>query len=380
MSRLPANTIALTQFTVTGDIPGADDLFPTISSALSRFAFQSIDNTTDQLSTGWVHLNDSAVAAFDNPGLLWIDNLLVFSLRQDVRRVPTAVLNAEIKKESEAFLAENPNLRRVPKQKRADIKETVTLRLLARTLPVPTVCDVAWDMKAGVINLFANANKMIELFDKQFRMTFPEFSLQMVVPYRRAEKLVENLPLSSVLAAYNGAASDSVVSLIRDNAWIGRDFLLWLLSGQSNGITAGFSAWIDSRLVMIGATGEGTQKITVAGDVHDRLPTIKTALLDGKNITSATIYIENNDGAVYRLTLAGDTFIINGFKTPAVRLDGEVDESVTEFQAFVLEKMFLINTGMGYLQTLLQLFLEVRLSNRWTGCLADIKAWMDGEE
>lgn len=379
MSRLLASTIALTQFTVTGNMPGVDDLFPTISAALSRFAFQSIDNTTDPGSFGWTHLDDTAVATFDNPGSLWIDNLLVFSLRQDVRRIPTAVLNAEIKKESEAFLAEYPNLRRVPKNKRAEMKEHVTLRLLAKTLPVPTVCDVVWDIKTGVVNLFANSNKMIELFDTQFRKTFPEFTLQMIIPYRRAENEAEFLGMSEALTSLNQSASDNVVSMIRDNAWIGRDFLLWILSGQSNGITPGFSAWIDNRLVMIGATGEGTQKIAVTGDVYDRLPTIKTALLDGKHITSATILIENSEEFNYRLTLAGDTFIINGFKTPAIMVTREIDENVTEFQAVVLEKMFLVNNGMGYLQTLLRLFLEVRLTDRWSECLVDMKAWMDGE-
>jgi hypothetical protein len=379
MSRLLAGTIALTQFQVTGEIPGADDIFSIISAALSRFAFQPIDNNTEPASLGWVQADDTAVATFDNPGSLWIDHLLLFSLRQDVRRIPTAVLNAEIKKESEAYLQENPNLRRVPKHKRAELKELVTLRLLAKTLPVPTVCDVVWDTKAGVISLFANANKMIDLFDRSFRKTFPEFTLQMIVPYRRAEQEASFLNLSDALSPLNQSATDNVVSLIRDNVWIGQDFLLWLLAGGSDGITPGFSAWIDNRLVMIGATGEGTQKIAVTGDVHDRLPTIKTALLDGKHITSATIFIENSEENNYRLTLAGDTFIINGFKTPTVRLTGEVDDAVTEFQASVLEKMFLINTGMGYLQTLLRLFLEARLTDRWSECRANIQAWMDGE-
>jgi hypothetical protein len=377
MSRLLASSTALTQFTVTGTLPGPDDLFSIISSALSRFAFRPINDTPDAVSTGWVQIDDMTVAAFDNPGSVWIGHFLFFSLRQDVRRIPGAVLKQEMKKEEDTWLKEHPNMRRMPKRKREETKEATTLKLLAKTLPVPSVSDVVWDTKTGTIYLFANAGKMIDLFESLFRKTFPEYGLKMVIPYHRAEQSAISTNLTQELIAANQAGSDSLLSLIKDNTWIGRDFFLWLLAGSSGGQTNGFSAWIDKRLVMIGMGGEGLQKITVAGDVAGRFPTIKTTIQDGKQITSATVYIEDNDGVVYRMTLAGDTFIMNGFRTPAVRLDGEIDDTINEFQAAILEKMHLVNTGLGYLHTLLTLFLEERLTTRWGARLDEIQTWME---
>ena len=376
MARILASTIALTQFSVTGSMPGSEEVFPTISAALSTHAFQAIDKSAEAHSAGWVQVDDTAVATFENPGSLHIDNLLLFSLRQDQRRIPAAVLNAEIKVDSDKFLKEHPNLRRVPKAKRAEIKELVTARLYAKTLPAPTVCDVAWDIKTGTLNLFANSQKQIDNFDTIFRKTFPEFTLKQVIPYHRAEQEAAFLNLYDELVASNQSNSDSLIALIRENTWIGKDFLLWLLAGCNSDKAAGFSAWIDNRLVMVGATNEGTQKITVAGDVHDRMPTIKTALLDGKQITSATVYIEKDEN-LWRFTLSGDTFVISGYRTPAVRMEREIDEQVSEFQAAILEKMFLLNTGMTCLHTLLRMFLEERLSTNWSDRLAEIQAWME---
>lgn len=377
MSRIFASSTSLTQFAVSGPLPGNEDMFQFIAEALQKFAFQPIDNSAEPVSTGWVQADDVSLASFENPGSLWIDNYLFFSLRQDTRRIPAAVLKAEMKKEEEKYLKANPNMRRLPKLMREEKKELVTARLLAKSLAAPSIHDVVWDLKTGIINLFSNSNKALELFDSYFRKTFPGFSLKMVVPYSRAEQICSPLNLADRLAALNQSATDSIVSLIRDNVWIGQDFLLWLLAGSADGSTSGFSAWIDSRLVMVGQGGEGTQKIAITGDVADRLPTIRAALQDGKRITSATVHFETNEGALYRFTMAADTFIINGFKTPIALVTEAIDDSVNEFQAALLEKTHLINTGMGYFHNLLQLFFEDRLlEDRWLKRLAVITEWM----
>ena len=377
MSRILASTIALTQFTVTGPYPGVDYLFTFFPEALSRHAFQPIDQSTDIASVGWVNIHDSAVSISDNPGLLWLDKFLFFSLRQDVRKIPTAVLNQEIKKEEDAFLAEHQNLRRIPKAKRAEIKELVTLRLLAKTLPVPAVNDVAWNTETGTLYFFSNSGKTIDLFTDIFHKTFPEYHLTPVVPYHRAQQAAVAVDLVNEITAANQSNSDNFLSLIRDNSWIGRDFLLWLLSGCNSDSAAGFSAWVDNKLVMVGPGAEGVQKITVAGDFFDRMPAIKTALLDGKQITSATLFFKKEENQ-YQLTLVGETFSISGFKTPQVRLERQIDDTLSEMQAVTLEKMHLINTGMGFLNDLLSLFLVDRLTvGSWSERQKDIQAWME---
>jgi hypothetical protein len=267
----------------------------------------------------------------------------------------------------------------------------VQLRLLTKCLPVPAIVDVVWDQKSGTVTLFTLSTKGIERFEEIFRKTFEGFSPVIIHPFARARMLLDG-QLRDALEAANQAGSDAVVSLIRDNQWLGSDFLVWLLQRGVNGegefsvctpghLTKGepFSAWIDDRIQFQGGGEEGgIQKVTVSGS-QDSYLEAKSALKGGKRITSATICMEKDENP-WKLTLKGDTFGFASFKCPQVRVekDATVDQ-MSEREAVFYERMFLMEQGVQLFNSLFTAFLTERLTDGWNGRLVAIKTWQDGE-
>ena len=385
-----ANTVSINQFAVTGELPQTDQ-FEWFSKKLADHGFQSIENSTEESSEGWALVDKPDDSSFEAPSDFLRDNFVIFSLRRDQRKIPSAVLKSHTAREEGAFLTQNPNLRRAPKHKREEIKELVQLRLMTRCLPVPSTVDVVWDLKSGVLTLYSLGTKVIEHFEEAFRKTFEGFGLVIIHPFARARKLLDGQLIDSLEAA-NQAGSDAVVALIRDNQWIGWEFLLWLLqrgvSGEgefsvncSGHISKGekFSAWIDDRIQFQGGGEEGgIQKVTVSGSQDSYLEAI-SALKGGKRITSATICMEKDENP-WKLTLKGDTFGFASFKCPQVRVerDSTVDQ-ISEREAVFYERMFLMDQGLQMFDSLFTTFLTERLTDAWNGRLQAIQAWLNGE-
>ncbi|OGR29445.1 MAG: exonuclease [Desulfuromonadaceae bacterium GWB2_53_15] len=385
-----ANTVSITQFTVTGELPKSDQ-FPWFSEKLAGRGFQSIENSAEETSEGWTQVDRPDDVAFEAPSDFWRDNYLVFSLRRDQRKIPAAVLKSHTGREEGAFLAQHPNLRRTPKNKRTEIKELVQLRLMAKCLPVPSTVDVVWDQSKGVLTLFSLGSKVVERFEDIFRKTFEGLNLVAIHPFARARMLLEG-PLLEGLEKANQANSDSAVALIRDNQWLGWDFMLWLLQRGLNGegefgvcrpghFSTGerFSAWIDDRIQLQGGGEEGgIQKVSVSGSQDSYLEAI-SALKGGKKITSATICMEKDEN-IWKLTLKGETFGFASFKCPQVRIerDATVDE-MSEREAAFYERMFLLEQGVQLFDSLFTAFLKERLADAWAGRIVTIQEWLDGK-
>ncbi|MEI6705124.1 MAG: recombination-associated protein RdgC [Deltaproteobacteria bacterium] len=385
-----ANTVSITQFTITGDLP-KDDQFQWVSQKLSGRGFQSIENSAEELSEGWTQVDHPDDASFEIPSDFWRDNYLVFSLRRDQRKIPAAVLKSHSGREEGAFLAQHPNLRRTPKKKREEIKELVQLRLLSKCLPVPSSVDVVWNQKSGVLTLYSLGGKVIERFEDIFRKTFEGFSPVIIHPFARGRRLLEGQMLDKLEAA-NQSGSDSVVALIRDNQWLGWEFMLWLLQRGVNGegefsvccpghFSPGesFTAWIDDRIQFQGGGEEGgIQRVTVSGSQDSYLEAI-SALKSGKRINSATVCIEKDENP-WKLTLKGDTFGFASFKCPQVRIEkGATVDQMSEREAVFFERMFLMEQGIQLFDSLFVSFLKERLSDAWGGRMKAVAEWLEGK-
>lgn len=385
-----ANTVSITQFSISGEVPEKDQ-FQWFAEKLAGRGFQSIENSSDEISEGWAHVDNQDDALFEAPSDFWRDNYLVFSLRRDQRKIPAALLKSHSGREEGAFLSQHPNLRRTPKKKREEIKELVQLRLLSKCLPVPSTVDVVWDLKNGVVTLFSLGSKVIERFEDVFRKTFEGLGVVIIHPFARASKLLEGQMLDKLDAA-NQAGSNAVASLISGNQWLGWDFMLWLLQRGVNGegefqvcnpghFTAGerFTAWIDDRIQFQGGGEEGgVQKVTLSGSQDNYLEAISALKVD-KRITSATVCIEKDEN-LWKLTLKGETFGFGSMKCPQVRIekDATVDQ-MSEREAVFYERMFLIEQGLQMFDTLFISFLNERLTDSWGLRLQAIKAWLEGK-
>jgi hypothetical protein len=384
-----ANSVSICQFQIIGDMPEGD-LFTWIGECLETHAFRSIENGADELSVGWVRTDDYQKCEFAEIQPFRRDHYASFTLRRDQRRVPTSLLKFYQRGAEQDFLAANPGFFRVPKQKREDIRDAVRLSLMARALPSPAMFDAVWNTRSGLVTLATVSTKTIDLFETEFKKSFPGLRLQIIHPYARAMRTVAGELLPSLEQA-NLASTESVLDLIRANGWIGQDFLLWLLwrtitgSGEYSVAVDGifgagepFSAFMNDRVLLQARSDSGLQKVTVAG-AQDDFREVLAALRLGKSITEATIHLEKDENA-WKLTLKGEMFLFGSFKSPSVQIekDSTVDRQAEE-EAVFFERMHLLESGLQLFDSLFAAFLHTRLGDTWQSTLGKINDWLEEE-
>lgn len=380
-----SNTVTICHFRVQGELATEHDFVELAPRLLAANAFRFIDDTTDELSLGWVHLDDPKEHDFPITAC-WREQYLIFSLRRDQRKIPAALLKEHMEKAQAQFIEENPGFTRVPKQKREEIKEAVRLKLLAKTLPTPATYDVVWDTQNNIVTFSTISTKTVELFQDLFKRTFEGLRLSALHPYERAMGCLDSNG-QRLLAQANKASGDSYLELIQENKWIGYDFLSWLLYQTLNeaseyrvnqpgpGIGGEqFIGYINDKVVLCGEGEGGTQMITVNGP-QDRFQEVKSALQGDKQITEATIYLEAADGK-WCLTLKGEVFHFAGFSSPPVKIekDNTVDEQM-EREAVFFERMALLEKGLQLFNSLFATFLKLRLGN-WPHAAMLINEWI----
>lgn len=371
---LLANTVSCCQFQVMGAAPEGD-LAAWAGECLARNAFQDIEHSSEELSTGWVEIDDFESAGFQVANRFRRDHYLTFTLRRDQRRIPAGLLKAHLERAEADFLAANPGFHRVPKPKREELRDAVRGSLLTKTLPTPTTFDAVWDTRRNLLTLATLNGKVVEEFEGLFKTTFDGLRLVALHPYARAQQALDET-LQPALARANRAANDAVFNLIQDNRWLGWEFLSWLVDRTMNSdsryrvtcsgpAAAGedFVAYINDRLVLEGEGEEGRQRVTVAGP-QQHFDEVLAALESRKSICEATLYLEKEELA-WKMTLKGELFQFASFRCPAVKLekDDTVDEE-REKEALFFERMYLLETGLQLFDSLFATFLQQHLAQQ----------------
>ncbi len=386
MGFLSAST-SICYFQVKGaeELQGNDDL---ISSKLAAEGFRSIEQSAEELATGWVAFDDDDDSEFNTTRSYRRDQYLCFSLRQDRRRVPGALLKRHFGHLCGQYLAAHPTYNRVPKSQREQLRDQARDALLARTLPTPAVTNLVWDTHLQLIRFCSLGKNSLDSFQSLFHQTFPGLRLQLLPPLERAARVLPE-GLRTALGKANQAQTDSTLELIEANRWLGSDFFYWLfyrtLNSDSNyGVNVPgplleqqpFHAFLDSRLVLVGGGQEGVQKIVVAGP-QDHFLEVKAALVQGKQIEEATIHLRQDDDHAWKLTLKGERFSFGNFLTPMLRPDNDPDtDPAAEAEAAFLTKMAAIQEGEQMFDSLLKLFLSTRLSPDWATEESKISHWL----
>ena len=128
--------------------------------------------------------------SFAHPRAFWRDHYLAVTLRQDQRRVPSALFRAHLKNAESEFLAEHPGLRRVPKQKREELRRGREGSPLCQDPSVPSTYDAVWDTRSNLVTFTSLSPKVMELFENHFKNTFEGLRLVMLHPFSRAERVL----------------------------------------------------------------------------------------------------------------------------------------------------------------------------------------------
>ncbi len=380
------NTVSICQFQVAGTLPQGD-LSPFVAAGLARQAFQSIEHNGAELSIGWVELDDHQSSAFADAASYRRDHYVTFALRRDQRKLPSALLKPGFKQAEAAWLAENPQFRRVPKQQRETLRETVRAALFARTLPVPAVYDAVWDTRRQIVTFSSLSSKTVDLFVDLFKKSFEGLRLVPLHPMARAEQAVE-AELLPALSAADASGSDAVLEKIAGNTWLGKDFLLWLMHATMNTAAEfrvnqpgpaqsgeAFVAYLNDRLLLVSDGEHGQQKVTVTGP-QERFDEVRTALQQGKEIVEAVLYLEKREHQ-WKLNLKGETFHFASLKSPGVTLEKEaIVDPALEKEAVFYERMALLGEVEQLFQSLMASFLKQRLSREWVQIEQAIRAFL----
>jgi hypothetical protein len=380
------NTVSICQFRVAGDRP-SKDFYEWVSDRLAKNSFKSIDNTIDEVSSGWVHLDDPSGNSFAYPRAFWRDHYLAFTLRRDQRKVPSVLFRTHLKNAESEFLAAHPGMRRISKQKREELSETARVALYGKTLPVPSTYDAVWDTRSGLVTFTSLSPKVMELFESHFKNSFDGLRLLMLHPFSRADQVLRD-DLKPALLKANRAGTGDVLDLIHDNQWLGGDFLLWLTYRTINQTSEyavnqpgpaqegePFVAYLNDRLVLLGGGEGGVQKVSVVGS-QEQFSEVRAALKNGKQITEATLYFEKKEYQ-WKMTLRSLMFHFASFKSPSIKLEKDnITDEADEKEAAFYERMYVLEEGIQLFDSLYAAFLEIRLGKTWAEEEKNIQKWL----
>lgn len=161
---------------------------------------------------------------------------------------------------------------------------------------------------------------------------------------------------------------------------LGQEFLTWLwfrseTSGGSFTTKDGepYFLYVEQRVSVQGGEGETKETATVAGSMSE-LREARMGLATGKKVNRALVRIER-DADNWMVTLKADDFVLGSLKTPKVeKADAEDDDPDAAF----LEKIYLIETCLKFVDDAYASFLSVRLSKEWSAEVQRIGEWLKG--
>jgi len=370
------NTVSICQFQIIGATPN-QDLVSHVGEGLCKNRFRSIEQTSEELSIGWVQLDDYQDSEFNGAHTYQHDHYFAFSLRIDRRKLPKTLLKPYFLKAEEQWLSENPQFNRVPKKQREDLRDAVRSSLFAKTLPSPAIYDAVWDTRSNLVSFCSLSTKVIDLFVDLFNKSFENLRLVPLHPMARAAHVVDET-LKPALNSANASNSESVLDQIEANQWLGEEFLLWLMHGTMNSASEysvtqagpavsgeGFVAYLNDRLVLVANSETGVKKVSVSGP-QDNFNEVRAALQDGKDIQEAVLYLEKQEN-LWKMNFKGNLFHFASYKAPTVTLekDDTVDAAM-EREALFFERMYLVEQGLQLFDSLLEAFLKQRLDAGWS--------------
>jgi hypothetical protein len=160
--------------------------------------------------------------------------------------------------------------------------------------------------------------------------------------------------------------------------FLGDEFLtwLWFVIEQDPAIFKGMdpdltSFEIGNRIVLEKRKKESVERITIKGEnanfEEGMLALNKGALVAELNLVCRTIEEK------WQFTLKGESLNLSGFKTPKIA----PLESPDDLESAILEKVFLYDKILQFLEKLYKHFIKLRTSNNWQSRVVPlIKKWM----
>jgi DNA recombination-dependent growth factor C len=186
-------SLSLRRFLVLGPVPTEEEL----QEGLAKDCFRPFEDGLEEERMGWCDWRNLLIAPPDRD---WVvqERFAIFALRLDSRKVPSALLKAQVDLRL-TTLQKEKDLAFVGKEARISLQDEVKADLLRKVLPTPKVSEVAWDLKGGMLWTTAASVKtqsaLIGLFIKSFGC-----ELQPLAPLIMAGRMLPHIPVESLMA------------------------------------------------------------------------------------------------------------------------------------------------------------------------------------
>ncbi|HID98640.1 MAG TPA: hypothetical protein EYP57_10730 [Thermodesulfobacteriaceae bacterium] len=161
------------------------------------------------------------------------------------------------------------------------------------------------------------------------------------------------------------------VDLLKEKAFLGREFLTWLWFRSEEGGhfvsesgPDGISVSLERFMVLDGGEGLSSETVTCRG-LQTELTEAKSALRTGKKVARAHIRLTTGEGE-WRFTLDGATLDIKSLKPPATGDQSGEEMEDLALEARILERAYLIEQAVVAVDSLFKAFLL---------CRTDPQAW-----
>lgn len=162
------------------------------------------------------------------------------------------------------------------------------------------------------------------------------------------------------------------------DAVLGQDFLTWLwFRSEKNGWlfrTSGgeeFNVYLEQKVSVRGGEGENVETAVVSGP-NAAFAEAREGLKAGKRVDRALLRLEQ-DGNTWMVQLKADDLGLNALRTPKIETRAAEGEDP---DGPVLEKLYLIEKGAGFVEELYGQFLTARLNPGWRDELRAFSEWL----
>jgi hypothetical protein len=160
--------------------------------------------------------------------------------------------------------------------------------------------------------------------------------------------------------------------------FVGYEFLTWLWfviehdpSQLNKIVTETINFTIGNRIMLENAVHDAVETITIKGD-DAGLEEGVLALKKGALVTEIHLRVSEDENE-WQLTLKGESLNISNLKLPET---GQV-ETKDDIEGAILEKIFLYEKLMDWLDGIFGYFIKIRISPEWPdGVLPRIKKWI----
>lgn len=364
-------SVTFSRYRISGALP---DHFPDFfNEQIRRNAFQTVWRTTDEMAAGWTSLENCLDTDFSYASYAQ-GRYMLFSLRIDRKSVAPSLLRIRILEAEQKQLAESGQ-KKLYREQREAIRESVRLELLGKTMPVPSFHEICWSVPDRVLTFCCLSDKVAGELQELFRESF-SLSLSPYLPWDS-----DGAALHPQEAAAGPNSMDVALPSLPpgvDPLTVGREFLtwLWFKSEERNGmirLPGGDESEVIfvRRLVLESGDGEYAETIVCQG-LHADLKEGKEALRQGKKITAARLRMAH-DKAEWEFTFKADRFHFQSVKLPSVA-ESEGGEADREGQ--ILERIYLIEKAASLIDQLFLTFLDLRLADGWENEQTRMQKWI----